>query len=129
MCSQCATETPRAARRSRYARNAFRAFAIAPSRVVPDALAPGSAGTRASERLERPRRLRRRAGHRIPVRAGLRIAKDPDHPGLHLRRHRVLEALGLLVGLPPRESEDLDEEPLRQAVSPDDRVGLGLAGL
>ena len=41
----------------------------------------------------------------------------------------MLEALGLLVGLPPRESEDLDEEPLRQAVSPDDRVGLGLAGL
>src|SRR3989337_2671857 len=54
-----------------------------------------------SKTLERPRGRRPRAGHRVAVRARLRIAEDADEALLHLRRHRVLDTLRLLVRLPP----------------------------
>jgi hypothetical protein len=49
MSFQCSIETPRASSSSRYARNAFRAFAIAASRVVPVPTQPGSAETLATK--------------------------------------------------------------------------------
>jgi hypothetical protein len=41
----------------------------------------------------------------------------------------VLEALCLFVGLPPRKSEDLDEEPFGETVAADDRVRVVLSAL
>src|SRR5207245_5300621 len=77
--------------------------------------------------LEGLRRSRRHTGHGIAVRAGLWIAQHILNPLLHLRRHRMFQSLGLLVGLPPRESEHLDKEPLRQTMPADDRVGVALS--
>ena len=59
------------------------------------------------------------------MRARLRIAEDASEALLHLRRHRVLEALGLLVRLPPLVAEQVDEHPLREAVAADDRARRG----
>jgi hypothetical protein len=41
----------------------------------------------------------------------------------------MFQALGLFVGLPPLEPEDLDQEPLGEAMAADDRVRVALAGL
>src|SRR5439155_14212364 len=44
---------------------------------------------------------------RVAVRARLRVADRRQHPLLEHRGHRVLEALGLLVDLVPRDAEDV----------------------
>ena len=67
--------------------------------------------------------------HRVAVRTGLRVAKHVLDALLHLGRHRMLEALGLFVGLPPFEPEHLDEEALRKTMATHDRVGVTLARL
>ena len=65
------------------------------------------------------------AGHdRVAVRAGLRVADRGEHPLLEHRRHRVLEPLGLLVDLVPRDPEHVGEEALDQAVAADDALGV-----
>ena len=58
---------------------------------------------------------------RVAVRAGLRVADRGEHALLEHRGHRVLEALGLLVDLVPRDPEDVGEEALDQPVAADDR--------
>ena len=63
------------------------------------------------------------------MRAGLRIAEHVLDALLHLRRHRVLEALRLFVCFPPLESEHLDQEPFGEAMATHDRVGVALPGL
>src|SRR5207247_3673432 len=85
----------------------------------------GGAGRHALKRLGW---ARRHAGHRVAVRARLRVAEHLLDALLHFRRHRVLEALGLFVGLPPLEAEHFDEEPLGEAMSPNDRVRVTLPG-
>src|SRR2546430_5561986 len=79
--------------------------------------------------LERLRRAPPHPGHGIAMRAGLGVAEHHLDALLHLRRHRVLESLGLFVGLPPLESEDLDEETFGEAMAADDRVGVALPAL
>ena len=59
---------------------------------------------------------------RVAVRAGLRVADRGEHPLLEHRRHRVLQALGLLVHLVPRDAEDVGEEALDEAVAADDAL-------
>ena len=61
---------------------------------------------------------------RVAVRAGLRVADRGEHALLEHRRHRVLEALGLLVDLVPRDPEDVGEEALDQPVAADDALGV-----
>ena len=63
------------------------------------------------------------------MRAGLGIAEDAHEALLHLRRHRVLDALRFLVGLPPLVAEKVDEHPLGEAVPADDGVGQPLSAL
>ena len=43
-------------------------------------------------------------------------------------RHRVLEVLGLLVHVVPRDPDDVGEEPFDQPVSADDRLGVVAPG-
>ena len=64
---------------------------------------------------------------RVPVRAGLRVADRREHALLQHRRHRVLESLGLLVDLVPRDAEHVGEEALDQPVAADDRLRLTAA--
>ena len=59
---------------------------------------------------------------RMAVRAGLRIADRGEHPLLEHRGHRVLQALGLLVHLVPRDAEDVGEEALDEAVAASDAL-------
>ena len=59
---------------------------------------------------------------RVAVRAGRRVADRREHALLEHGRHRVLESLGLLVDLVPRDPEDVGEEALDQAVATDDRL-------
>ena len=61
---------------------------------------------------------------RMAVRAGLRVADRGQHARLEYRRHRVLEPLGLLVDVVPRDLQHVGEEALDQAVAADDRLGL-----
>ncbi len=65
---------------------------------------------------------------RVPVRAGLRVADRSEHALLEHRRHRVLEPLGLLVDLVPRDAQDVGEEALDQPVAADDLLGVLEAG-
>jgi hypothetical protein len=81
------------------------------------------------EALERSRCARRRTRHRIAVRACLRIAEDAHEALLHLLRHRVLDALGLLVRLPPFVPEEIDEHPFGEAVAPDDPARCAVAAV
>jgi hypothetical protein len=60
----------------------------------------------------------------VAVRAGLGVADRGAHALLEHRRHRVLEALGLLVDLVPGDAEDVGEEALDQAVAADDPLGV-----
>ena len=61
---------------------------------------------------------------RMAVRAGLRVADRGEHALLEHGRHRVLEPLGLLVHLVPRDAEDVGEEALDQPVAADDALGV-----
>ena len=67
-------------------------------------------------------------GDRMAVRARLRVADRGEHARLQDGRHRVLEALGLLVDLVPWDPEDVGEEALDEAVAADDPLGVLLAG-
>jgi hypothetical protein len=80
------------------------------------------------ERSERARGARPDPGHRVAVRAGRRVAEHARYPLFHLRRERVLEALGLVVHLPPLVAEDVDEKALDEAMAADDGVRRGLTG-
>jgi hypothetical protein len=60
----------------------------------------------------------------MAVRARLRIAHRADHVLLECRRHRVLEPLGFLVHVVPRDADHVGQEPLDQPVATDDRLGL-----
>ena len=60
----------------------------------------------------------------MAVRAGLRVADRGEHVRLEARRHRVLEALGLLVHVVPRHADDVGQEALDQPVAADDRLGV-----
>ena len=51
-----------------------------------------------------------------PIAASMRASRT--------RRHRVLEPLGLLVDLVPRDAEDVGQEALDQAVAADDAAGV-----
>ena len=75
-----------------------------------------------------PSTLWRRAGDRVAVRAGGRVAEQQDELLLDVGRDGVLPAVGLLVDLLPLEPDDVDEEPLGEAVAPHDR-GRHLAAL
>ena len=77
-------------------------------------------GGPARDLRERLRRAGHSTRHRISVRAGLRIAEHLDQALLHLRRHRVLDPLGLLVRLPPLVAEEVDEHPLGEPMPADD---------
>ena len=68
--------------------------------------------------------IRGAADDRMAVRAGLRVADRGEHALLEHRAHRVLEALGLLVDLVPRDAEDVGQEALDQAVAADDALGV-----
>ena len=61
---------------------------------------------------------------RMPVRARLGVADRGEHARLEHRRHRVLEPLGLLVHLVPRDPEHVGEEALDQPVAADDALGV-----
>jgi hypothetical protein len=56
--------------------------------------------------------------------AGLGVADRGHHALLEHRRHRVLQALGLLVDLVPGDSQHIGEEALDQPVTADDRLGV-----
>ena len=61
------------------------------------------------------------AGHdRVAVGAGLGVADGGHHALLQHGRHRVLQALGLLVDLVPGHPEDVGEEALDHAVAAHD---------
>ena len=65
------------------------------------------------------------AGHdRVTVRTRLRVADGGEHPLLQHGRHRVLEPLGLLVHVVPRDPEDVGQEALDQPMATDDRLGV-----
>ena len=64
------------------------------------------------------------AHDRVAVRAGLGVADGGEHALLEHRRHRVLEALGLLVDLVPGDAEHVGEEALDQAVAAHDALGV-----
>ena len=59
---------------------------------------------------------------RMPVRARLRVADRGQHALLELRRHRVLEPLGLLVDVVPGDPQHVGEEALDQPVAADDAL-------
>ena len=61
---------------------------------------------------------------RVPVRTRLRVADRGKHARLEHGGHRVLEPLGLLVDLVPRDPEDVRKETLDQPVAADDRLGV-----
>ena len=54
---------------------------------------------------------------RVAVRARLGVADRGEHALLELRRHRVLEPLGLLVHVVPRDAQDVGEEALDQPMA------------
>ena len=56
----------------------------------------------------------------MAVRARLRVADGGEHALLEHGRHRVLEALGLLVHLVPRDPQDVGQEPFDQPVAAHD---------
>ena len=58
------------------------------------------------------------------VGARLRIADGGEHALLEHRRHRVLEALGLLVDLVPRDLQHVGEEALDEPVAAHDPLGV-----
>ena len=95
--------------------------------LIGDALEDGRGSRR--HPLERLRRAPGHPWHRIAVRTGLRVAEHVLDALLHFRRHRVLEALRLFVGLPPLEPEHLDEEPFGEPMAADYRVGVALPAL
>ena len=61
---------------------------------------------------------------RVAVRTGRGVADGGAHVGLEARRHRVLELLGLLVDVVPRDADDVGEEALDHPVAADDALGL-----
>ncbi len=73
---------------------------------------------------ERHAREARAGDDRVAVRAGLGVADRGEHALLEHRRHRVLEALGLLVDLVPGNAEHVGQEALDQAVAADDALGV-----
>ena len=75
----------------------------------------------------RRRRLVVGAGDGVAVRAGGGLAQHAVHGQLDAVGDDVLPLAGLLVGLGPRQPEDVGEEALGQAVAADDRLGEGLA--
>ena len=66
---------------------------------------------------------------RMPVRAGLRVTDRREHSLLEHGRHRVLEPLRLLVDLVPRDTEDVGQEALYQAMTADDGLRFAPATL
>ena len=69
-------------------------------------------------------------GHdRVAVRARLRVADGGEHALLEHGRHRVLQALGLLVDLVPGDAEHVGEEALDQPVAAHDALGVLGAGV
>jgi hypothetical protein len=61
---------------------------------------------------------------RMAVRAGLGVADGLSDVGLEARRHRVLQPLGLLVHVVPRDADDVGQEALDQAVAAGDLLRL-----
>ena len=68
-----------------------------------------------------------RAGDRVAVRARGRAAEQAVHGRLDGLAHDVLPLAGLVVGLGPRQVEDVGEEALGEAVAADDLGGEHLA--
>ena len=62
--------------------------------------------------------------YRMTVWAGRGVADRGQHFLLEHRRHRVLQALGLLVDLVPRHPEHVRQEALDQAVATHDSLGV-----
>ena len=69
---------------------------------------------------ERDALLARAGDDRVPVGARLGVADRGEHALLERWRHRVLEPLGLLVDLVPRDVQDVREEALDQPMAADD---------
>ena len=72
-----------------------------------------------------PGQRRARSGDRIAVRAGRRVAEQLDQPGLDVVGDHVLPAARLPVHLGPLEPDDVDEQPLGQAVLAHDLLRQG----
>ena len=66
---------------------------------------------------------------RVAVRAGRRVADRSADVRLKAWRHRMLQALGLLVHVVPRNADDVGQEPLDEAVAADDPLRVLAAGL
>ena len=64
-----------------------------------------------------------RAGNRVAVRAGRRIAEQLDELLLDVGRDRVLPAVGFAVHLLPLEPDHVDEQALGEPVPAHDRGG------
>ena len=62
------------------------------------------------------------------MRAGRRLAEDAEHRGLDVLADDVLPLARLLVGIGPREAEDVGEEALGEAVPAHDPLGEPAAG-
>ena len=75
-----------------------------------------------------PSTLWLRAGDRVAVRAGGRVAEQQDELLLDVGRDRVLPAVGLAVHLLPLEPDHVDEQAFGEPVAPHDR-GRHLAAL
>ena len=60
----------------------------------------------------------------MAVRAGLGVAHRGAHVRLEARRHRVLELLGLLVHVVPRDPHHIGQEALDHPVAADDLLGV-----
>ena len=90
---------------------------------VGDAADDGAAAARRSARAERrrvrgSRQISRR--NRMAVRAGLRIAEQRHQPVFDALRDRVLEHARFGMHFVPRHAEHVGEQPLGQAVPPQD---------
>jgi hypothetical protein len=78
---------------------------------------------------QRHARLALDVADRMPVGAGARVTDSGHHALLERRRHRVLEPLGLLVHVVPRDAEDVGQEALDQPVPAHDRGGVVAAAV
>ena len=65
---------------------------------------------------------------RVAVRTGRGVADARADVGLEPRRHRVLEVLGLLVDVVPRDADDVGQEALDHPVAADDPLGVLATG-
>ena len=88
-----------------------------------EALADGDGGERTGVRLDVVR-----PGDRVAVGARGRAAEQAVHRLLDRLAHDVLPLAGLVVGLGPRQVQDVGEEALGEAVAAHDLGGQQLAG-